>query len=378
MTKVRHHPFFTMHRKKVDGRKDERKDENKDDRKKEHKGDGKDNKRKEERYDERREFLRQTASDTRKELPRIASQYRTFNTQACTLYMLPVVLLSSIATTNPPDLPPLDPSQCPDRTKSQSIASFVPPVSHKTAIRVVNGDTLDTALSLCQGLTVRDLVQSQAQLINLNANGSTTPSAKPTLVLNLASDIHAGGGWHNGAMAQEEELCYRTTLSHSLHRYHYPLHPRSALYAPNVSLFRSSFTTGHTRFQEPDALNLPALSVVSVAALRQPELTADGEDFADDTDRDITMGKIRLVLRVAATEGHTKLVLGALGCGVFRNPPAAVAKCFLDVFRESEFAGGWWDEVVFAVMDNAAQGKGGKDGSGNFGVFYRALDGQLV
>lgn len=350
----RFHPFFKHYGKKRDGRREERDDEKKRSRKD-------DRKDKDEPRDERREFLRQTASDTRATLPRIASQYRTFNTQACTLYMLPVALVTNVtATTHPPELPPLDPSNCPSRRGSSLLTS--------TAVRVINDDTLDTALSLSPNLTVNTILQSQSQAIPI----------KPVLVLNLASDIHAGGGWHNGAMAQEEELCYRTTLSHSLHRYHYPIHPRAALYAPNVALFRGSFATGHTRFTEPDALKLPALSVVSVAALRKPELTKDSEDFADDVDRDVTMGKIRLVLRIAAVEGHTRLVLGALGCGVFRNPPKAVAKCFLDVFREPEFQGGWWEEVVFAVMDNAAQGEGGKYGKGNFGVFYRALDGVLV
>ncbi|PVH92664.1 hypothetical protein DM02DRAFT_619799 [Periconia macrospinosa] len=355
----RFHPFFKHYGKKRDDRQEGREGDKKRGRKDDRKDDQR--KDKDEPRDERREFLRKTASDTRATLPRIASQYRTFNTQACTLYMLPVALVTNItAITNPPEIPPLDPSKCPGRRSPQSPAS--------TAIRVVNGDTLDTALSINPTLTVNTILQSQSQ---------ATP-IKPTLVLNLASDIHAGGGWHNGAMAQEEELCYRTTLSHSLHRYHYPLHPRSALYAPNVALFRDSFATGHKRLTETDAHKLPALSVVSVAALRKPELTKDFEDFADDVDRDVTMGKIRLVLRVAGAEGHTRLVLGALGCGVFRNPPKAVAKCFLEVFREPEFQGGWWEEVVFAVMDNAPQGEGGKDGKGNFGVFYRALDGVLV
>jgi uncharacterized protein (TIGR02452 family) len=81
---------------------------------------------------------------------------------------------------------------------------------------------------------------------------------------------------------------------------------------------------------------------------------------------------------VAARQGHTKLVLGALGCGVFANPPGDVAQCFLEVLREDEFQGGWWEAVVFAVLDNARGDQGGKDGSGNFGIFYRALDSEIV
>lgn len=77
--------------------------------------------------------------------------------------------------------------------------------------------------------------------------------------------------------------------------------------------------------------------------------------------------------------GHTKLVLGALGCGVFANPPGDVARCFLEVLRETEFQGGWWQEVAFAVLDNVKGGEeGGKEGKGNFGVFYRGLHGKVV
>jgi hypothetical protein len=61
-----------------------------------------------------------------------------------------------------------------------------------------------------------------------------------------------------------------------------------------------------------------------------------------------------------------------------RNPPTEVAQCFLEVLREKEFQGGWWEEVAFAVLDNAKGPNGGKDGCGNFGQFFRVLDGQVV
>jgi Uncharacterized protein conserved in bacteria (DUF2263) len=48
-------------------------------------------------------------------------------------------------------------------------------------IRVVDGDSFDTAIDLGDGV----------------------------VVLNMANAKHAGGGWLRGAMAQEEELCYR-------------------------------------------------------------------------------------------------------------------------------------------------------------------------
>ncbi|KAF3047406.1 hypothetical protein E8E12_003766 [Didymella heteroderae] len=202
----------------------------------------------------------------------------------------------------------------------------------------------------------------------------------PVLVLNLASERHAGGGWQNGAMAQEESLCYRSSLYRSLRRAFYPLPSLSVIYTPSVVIIRSATTDGHALYREK-ALDLPVASVLSVAALRHPDLAtdADGTDrFSNAGQRAETKRKIRTSLRVAARQGHKKLVLGALGCGVFANPPTDVAECFLEVFREREFQGGWWSDVVFAVLDNKSGGEGGQDGSGNFGQFYRVLHGEVV
>lgn len=82
-----------------------------------------------------------------------------------------------------------------------------------------------------------------------------------------------------------------------------------------------------------------------------------------------------MILRTAAYNGHRRLVLGALGCGAFLNPREDVADCFAEVFSEGEFGGGWWESIIFAVMDDLEEGK---DGDGNYGVFYRKLHGMMV
>lgn len=230
-----------------------------------------------------------------------------------------------------------------------------------------------------------------------NAKRYTIPSfsplaPSPVLVLNLASERHAGGGWLNGAMAQEESLCYRSSLYRSLRRRFYPLASLSVIYSPSVVIIRSSTSEGHKLYTEK-ASELPVASVLSVAALRHPDVKSatdgngdgDGDSDGDGVDKFASAGqraetkrKIRVSLRVAARQGHRKLVLGALGCGVFANPASDVASCFLEVLSEREFQGGWWEDVVFAVMDNKTGGEGGKDGSGNFGQFYRVLDGEVV
>ncbi|KAF2000325.1 hypothetical protein P154DRAFT_434917 [Amniculicola lignicola CBS 123094] len=238
-----------------------------------------------------------------------------------------------------------------------------------TRIRVLDADTFDAALSMQPFTTVSSVFPSTSSNDDdddgdndddMEIDSSPQPAAtKPVAILNLASEKHAGGGWLNGALAQEEALCYRSSLYLSLHPEYYPIPRLGAMYTPSCVIIRDGL-------------------VITLAAIRRPRLSADEQKFADVRDRELTKTKVRVVLRVAVLQGHTKIVLGALGCGAFYNPPREVAECFIEVLREPEFAGGWWEDVVFAVLDNKKGDKGGKDGEGNFGVFYRALHGEVV
>ncbi|KAM0555734.1 hypothetical protein ACHAPJ_006126 [Fusarium lateritium] len=232
-------------------------------------------------------------------------------------------------------LPPLKAFECPKRTSSG-----------KATIKIVNADTFNAAMDLA------------------NLKG---PSSGRVAVLNMASHVSPGGGWLKGARAQEEALCYRSSLSLSLHRRYYPWKQRMGLYTPDVVIIRSDQELGHKLLvPRAQANELPVVSVLSIAALRNPPVStiventpggpASRQVFTDDCDRELTKIKMRLCLRMAARRGHGLLVLGALGCGAFRNPPKEVALCWLEALQEPEFQGGWWEEVWFAVFDRRNEG----------------------
>ena len=61
--------------------------------------------------------------------------------------------------------------------------------------------------------------------------------------------------------------------------------------------------------------------------------------------------KIRTILRIGLKHGHDALVLGALGCGAFHNPPRHIAKLFHEVIYENEFANKF-KLIVFAILDD--------------------------
>ena len=88
--------------------------------------------------------------------------------------------------------------------------------------------------------------------------------------------------------------------------------------------------------------------------------------------RDLTKDKIRTILRIAHFHGHDAVVLSALGCGAFRNPPADVAAAFDEVLREDEFAGAF-KKVLFAILDDQNAGRA-HNPDGNFLPFMRRFD----
>lgn len=226
----------------------------------------------------------------------------------------------------------------------------------KGNVHVVEGDTFDTATQFDQ-LFPR----------------ICTKNARPICVLNMANARRAGGGWRNGALAQEEDLCYRSSLIISLKRRHYPLKNLDAIYSPKVVIMRKSSTYEWLDTAKPESL--PIVSAISMAALRNPQRVR-GENhlkYKNSTDRDLMKDKMRTILRVAAFNRHRRLVLGAFGCGAFYNPREEVANCWSEVLKEEEFQG-WWESIVFAILKSPIP----SEERSSLEVFKEALDGLAV
>lgn len=58
------------------------------------------------------------------------------------------------------------------------------------------------------------------------------------------------------------------------------------------------------------------------------------------------------VLALAAANGYKQLVLGAWGCGVFRNNSHKVAEAFASHLRRGAWAGRF-ERVIFSVLDTS-------------------------
>lgn len=156
------------------------------------------------------------------------------------------------------------------------------------------------------------------------------------LVLNMANASRIGGGWLTGAEAQEEYLFRRTDLHKTLKSKLYPMRSDEVIYSPCV---RVLFDDDYNELQPEHNV-----SIVSVAAVRDPHITLTGE--LTDYDWVEMYYKIRMIFHIAAMNKHDCLILGALGCGAFHNPPNVIATIFAEMC--GEYAG-YFKKVVFAI-----------------------------
>jgi uncharacterized protein (TIGR02452 family) len=169
----------------------------------------------------------------------------------------------------------------------------------------------------------------------------------------FASARNPGGGFLNGARAQEEDIARDSALYECLrsvpdfyayHRAHEDLrYSDRVIYSPDVPVFRGFGAL----------LDRPhRLSMLTCAAPNRGAILLNQPHLADSVSDTIAVRAER-VLRVAAAHGHRALVLGAWGCGVFANSPAVVASAF----RGALAAVPAFDRVVFAVLDRTGTGQ---------------------
>lgn len=225
--------------------------------------------------------------------------------------------------------------------KNEFRVDNIPTNEEETKIIVRNVDCLEEGVRLCR------------------------EGYNPT-ILNMASRRHPGGGVMLGAGAQEESLFRRTNLFRSLYQFTeyfinhvwykkyitpvstgecYPLDRNfGGIYTPGALLFREDEQHGYKLMESPECL-----SFISVAGMNRPKIK-DATHIADDLIEG-TKNKMRTILRIGLRHGHDSLVLGALGCGAYRNPPSHIAKLFHEVFEEPEFKNKY-RLISFAILDD--------------------------
>lgn len=228
----------------------------------------------------------------------------------------------------------------------------------KVAIRYAVEAAMDGTVGYPPNAALPNVVPSgretQFEVIN-----DTTLAAARQLVsdgfnpvaLNFASARHPGGGFLTGARAQEESLCRASALYHcingnAMYRHHAPLpggfYTNYAIYSPAVPVFKDD---------DGDYLDAPyTCAFVTSPAVNAGVFAKEHKPGRRDVVRDEMADRVEKVLAVMAGHGHDAAVLGAWGCGVFRNDPEMIAELFANALR-SRFAG-VFAKVVFAVLSS--------------------------
>ncbi|MEO1267381.1 MAG: TIGR02452 family protein, partial [Myxococcota bacterium] len=179
-----------------------------------------------------------------------------------------------------------------------------------------------------------------------------TDTGAQVALLNFASARNPGGGFLNGARAQEEDLArcsglYRCLLRQP--RYYQINRAQSSMlytdhiiYSPDVPFFRVHSRQG--LLEHPFYASVITAPAPNAGQFRRKR-RGRGQPLSEALHR-----RAGYVLAVARDHGHRVLVLGAWGCGVFRNDPAAVADAFGAWLEHPTFQGDF-DRVVFAIYD---------------------------
>ena len=201
------------------------------------------------------------------------------------------------------------------------------------------------------------IYQKPAQIVvspkrTLEAAATYAYAGKKVCILNFASATNPGGGVTRGSSAQEEAICRCSTLFPNLNeremwsifyaphrRQHNPLHNDDCIYTPGVMVFKSDT-------DYPQLLPENKWYSVNVLTCAAPNLREKPSNSMNSGDGDAAVHisrenihalhekRMRKVLEIAWRKGNEVLVLGAFGCGAFRNPPMVVAQAMKTVVQE--------------------------------------------
>ncbi|CAF1175267.1 unnamed protein product [Adineta steineri] len=193
------------------------------------------------------------------------------------------------------------------------------------------------------------------------------------VILNMANATTPGGGYRRGDGAQEETLFRRSNYFQSLDRELDDGKPSARFYCNSngelealnardslypMDNYGAIYTSGMTVFRQPEEIGYPFMDIpmydvcgIAMAAYRDPKVD---KNLLTSKYSIGTRKKIENIFAIAYQHKHDCLVLSALGCGAFRNPPKHIATIFKSVI--DQYAG-FFKSVYFAIIDDHNTGQ---------------------
>lgn len=207
--------------------------------------------------------------------------------------------------------------------------SLQPKIKYTTSIQVFNETTLGGAKSL---LSI--------------ANDKVG-------VLNFASAKNPGGGFINGAQAQEESLARSSTLYPGLilntEMYKFNKSRRTYLYSDymvyskDVVVFRND---DMDLLEDPYQIDIVTSPAVNLGAIR------DNKPSEEKELEEVMLQRMDKMLASFYLNDIKHIVLGAWGCGVFRNSSDNISQYFNSFLGEGGKYEGAFKSIRFSVLDS--------------------------
>jgi uncharacterized protein (TIGR02452 family) len=172
--------------------------------------------------------------------------------------------------------------------------------------------------------------------------------------LNFASAKNPGGGFETGVQAQEESLARASGLYACINpmqeMYEINRHMKSCLYSDDI-LF--SHLVPVFRDDADVLLDAPyTVSIITAPAVNAGVVRQRGGPDVDKIEATMK-GRVEKILSLAVIYSQQTLVLGAWGCGVFKNSPSEVANYFKYFLQEAGTFRGAFQKVIFAIYDRS-------------------------
>ena len=174
-----------------------------------------------------------------------------------------------------------------------------------------------------------------------------------TVVLNFANPENPGGGVQYGAMAQEECLCRSSNLYPCLcdanvfyDYYEYHRNLKNTFYSDRL-IYTKKITVFKDDNDIPQILPEYMWFTVDVITCAAPYIAK--RKYTNSTALLLLFkSRIRNIFEAARDNNADVIILGAFGCGAFKNPPLIVAEAFRQVICEQDYFK-CFRKIVFAI-----------------------------